>query len=566
LLGPRVTNHSTSRRDFLKSSLISSVATAALGVTVAAQEVISSDNTDHRSFITVSSAAPSMPLRKPWKNAIAVDVPLLLLREDLQDHLATLQRVIGYRYCRIYGFFQDEMGIVGRRSDGHLAFRWVHIDKVLDALQQLRLRPFVNLSPMPVRLASGTKTVFDWELNVSPPKDYSEWGQLVEAFVRHCVDRYGLEEVAQWYFEVWNEPNISDFWPGSREDYWRLYDISAMSLKAVSPRLRVGGPVTARGAWIPEFISHCSTKGVPVDFISTHIYPQDEYAEYPGLRGSPYKPGMFVRDIVKTVRQSVRESELPNLEIHWTEWDCLMPLPDGTIAWNHNPSLDDASGAATVCDLAIAVDGDCDTFGWWTASDLLGQDGIPQSEFSGTYGLLTLNGLPKATFNAFCFLNRLRGGQLDIQHEDLGPGQALVGTSEGERLQILLWHRRLPNVEEQRAWEGTLQIPWRESSKPLLTQERITAGAGSCYETWQLLGTPQNLSLAEHHLLEAHSMPEARLYRPDVKGRQVSYPFRLSPGEVMYLELRSQGAAALPNESVRRELATWYARRREKPK
>jgi len=548
-------SHSFTRRDFIKSSLVSSVATTALGVTGEAQAAASNANAEHPSSITVTRAAPSAPLQKPWKNAIAVDVPLLLQREDLQDHLATLQRAIGYRYCRTYGFFQDEMAIVGRRSDGKLAFRWAQVDKVLDALQRLHLRPFVNLSPMPVRLASGTKTVFDWKLNISPPKDYSEWSALVGAFARHCADRYGLEEIAQWYFEVWNEPNIADFWPGSREDYWRLYDISATALKAVSPRLRVGGPVTARGAWIPEFISHCFTEGVPVDFISTHIYPQDEYAEYPGLQSSPYKPGRFVPDIVRSVRKSVRESALPNLEIHWTEWDCLMPLPDGTIAWNHNPSLDNASGGATVCDLAIAVDEDCETFGWWTASDLLGEDGMPQSEFSGTYGLLTLNGLPKATFNAFCFLNRLRGGRLELQHEDLGPGRGLVATSEGVSLQILLWHRSLPRIEEQGVWEGAVVIPWSESTKPVLIQERIIAGAGSCYETWQSLGTPQNLSLAEHRLLRAHAIPEARLFRPNVQRKLVSHSFRLAPGDVVYLELRPQGVVPLPNESVRQELA-----------
>ena len=79
------------------------------------------------------------------------------------------------------------------------------------------------------------------------------------AFARHCLDRYGLDEIAQWYYEVWNEPNIN-FWTGSQQDYWKLYDASATALKAVSPRLRVGGPVSARAAWVAEMISHCSTQ------------------------------------------------------------------------------------------------------------------------------------------------------------------------------------------------------------------------------------------------------------------------------------------------------------------
>ena len=171
----------TTRREFLKTSLVTSVAAATVGATAMGESAAATPESkaEHPSIITVSNTQPSAPLRKPWKNAFVVDVPLLLLREDLQHHLAILQRDIGYRYCRTFGFFQDEMAIVARRKDGGLAFRWAQVDKVLDALQPLRLRPFLNLFPMPVPLASGTKTFSDMELNVTPPRNYAEWGQLL---------------------------------------------------------------------------------------------------------------------------------------------------------------------------------------------------------------------------------------------------------------------------------------------------------------------------------------------------------------------------------------------------
>jgi xylan 1,4-beta-xylosidase len=559
----------TTRRDFLKTSLVTSVAAATVGVSAMGENATAKPESkaERPSIITVTNAAPSAPLRKPWKNAIATGYAPLLLRDDLQRHLAILQRDIGFRYCRFHGIFHDDMAVVARRKDGSLAFRWAQVDKVLDALQRLGLRPRVELSFMPVALASGTATISDEESNVTPPRDYAEWGRLVGAFARHCLERYGLDEIAQWYYEVWNEPNI-DFWTGSQRDYWKLYDTSAAALKAVSPRLRVGGPVSARGAWVAEMISHCSTQNVPLDFISTHIYPQDEWVEFPGLRGSPHKPGMYLPDVVRSVRETVRRSAMPDLEIDLTEWNSLVPLPDGTIAWNLNPSLDNMSAAAAVCDLATAVDGDCDTFCWWEASDVFEEGGMPQSEFSGTYGLLTLNGLPKATLNAFRFLNRLRGGRLELRHEPLAPGCGLVATAEGESLQVLLWYRDLAvyGVGTQQPWTGTLELPWAESAKPLLVQERIMAGAGSCYETWQSLGSPQNLSPIERHLLEIHAAPEARVFHPDAGNGRVTHDFRLVPGEVLYLELRAQGEAALPTTPLRHELEDWYASRREKSK
>jgi xylan 1,4-beta-xylosidase len=566
LLGPHDPNQvTTTRRDFLRTSFVASVVATTIGVASGTEDpsagpsAIADSKAKRPCLISLTNAKALAPLRMPWKNAIAVGRAYELLRDDLQRHLAVLQRTIGYRYCRFHGLFHDEMAVVARRKDGSLAFRWHQMDKVFDALKQLGLRPFVELSSMPAALASGATTIFDWGFNATPPRDYAEWGRLVEAFARHCLDRYGLEEIAQWYYEVWNEPNLSGFWTGSKEDYWKLYDASATALKSVSPRLRVGGPATARSAWVGDMISHCSAGGVPLDFISTHIYPQDEYVAYPERRGSPHKPGAYAADIVRGVRQTVRHSALPNLEIHYTEWNSLTSSPGEEVSWAANPHVDDLYGAAVACDVATAVDGECDTFCWWTASDVFEESGMPQSEFSCTYGLLTLNGLPKATFNAFSFLNRLRGGRLEVRHDELSSGCGVVATAEGQSCHVLLWHRRLPEAGEQQPWAGVLELPSTESAKPVLVQERITAGAGSCWETWQALGRPQNLSPIEHHLLEVHAVPEARLFRPEAHNSRVTHDFRLAPGEVLYLELRPQEAAALPKTALRQELKAWEA-------
>jgi xylan 1,4-beta-xylosidase len=277
---------------------------------------------------------------------------------------------------------------------------------------------------------------------------------------------------------------------------------------------------------------------------------------------------MYIPDVVRGVRETVRRSAMPDLEIDLTEWNNLVPLPDGTIAWAANPSLDEAFAAADVCDIATAVDADCDTFCWWEASDVFEEGGMSLSEFSGVYGLLTLNGIPKATFNAFRFLSRLRGGRLELRHEPLAVGCGLVATTGEGNPQVLLWHRDLTayGVGTQQPWTGTIKMPWAESAKPLLVQERITPGTGSCYETWQALGSPQDLSPIEHHLLEGHAAPEGQVFHPDANSGEVSHDFRLLPGEVVYLALRAQGEAALPTTPQRHELAEWYAARRGKPK
>jgi len=109
------------------------------------------------------------------------------------------------------------------------------------------VRPFVEISFMPKKLALRQDVhPFWYKQIVSPPKDYTKWDDLMRAFAQHLVDRYGVDEVAQWYFEVWNEPNI-DFWTGDPKQatYFELHDHTARALKSVNSRLRVGGPATS---------------------------------------------------------------------------------------------------------------------------------------------------------------------------------------------------------------------------------------------------------------------------------------------------------------------------------
>ena len=119
---------------------------------------------------------------------------------------------------------------------------------------------------MPHKLAGPAAicTSFWYHPNVSPPKDYAKWDDLITEFTQHLVDRYGIDEVASWYFEVWNEPNL-DFWAGtpSSKPTTSSTTIPRAHIKAVSPRLRVGGPATAQAAWVGDMIRARNQAKIP---------------------------------------------------------------------------------------------------------------------------------------------------------------------------------------------------------------------------------------------------------------------------------------------------------------
>lgn len=491
-------------------------------------------------MILIQSRQRSAPLRRPWKNGIAVGRAYDLTRADLLAHFGWLQREIGFRTCRFHAVFHDDMAVAQRRPDGSIGYRWHHVDKVYDALLALGLRPFVELNPMPAALASGSETMFHYRMNVTPPREWGEWHDLVRAFTTHCVERYGLPEVRQWHFEVWNEPNLSAFWSGTKEDYFQLYAHAARAVKSVDPELRVGGPASSKAHWLDDLITFCHRENVPLDFLSTHLYPQDEFVEFPDRATSPHRPGEFFGDVVRAAKQTVANSAMPHLPIHWTEWNTQLATSSADVSWGENRHVDSLAGGSFVVRNMVELDDAADTFTYWVASDIFEEGPIPNAPFSHTYGLLTPQGLPKATANAFRFLERLRGPRLALELRDPPPFGGGVATLEGEAVHVLLWNDVPPEHPSAAAWRDTLRVelPAEAASRWLVTTARITAGAGSAFETWEDIGKPANLSPSQFALLRHHAEPACSAELTVPLDGVFESVVTLAPNEVLHLEIR----------------------------
>jgi len=510
-------------------------------------------------MITIEQQRDGATLRMPWKNAIAVGRAYDLTRGDLLEQLAFLQKRIGYRYCRFHALFHDDMQVVVRTPDGRIRYQWREIDMIYDRLLEMGLKPFVELNPTPAALASGEQTMFHYEMNVTPPSSFSEWGELVEAFARHLVERYGLEEVRSWYFEVWNEPNLPAFWSGTQEDYWSLYASSARALKRVDAGLRVGGPATSKASWITDFIQYCSSKDVPVDFVSTHLYAQDEYVEYRDREGSPHEVGMFFIDTVRSVQQKVAASPLPDLQIHWTEWNSLMAASTKGVTWCDNRFVDCAVAAPMIVRNCLALDDAADTLCWWVASDIFEEAPLPTAPFTCTYGLLTPQGIPKASFNAFDLMNRMTGFRMTFRF-DAEPPPACGGyaTEEGGVTRVLLFNQHLLEHAEQRTWRDAISVAAPAARYRIITVH-VGAGAGSAHETWERIGSPLNPTRGEMDLLRAHSQPDYKAWIAAAANGTLTLDVELGPDELLYIDIAPVGESSGGIDVDADLLAEWEA-------
>jgi len=276
---------------------------------------------------------------------------------------------LGATSVRAHAILHDDNAVVSRHSDGSLRFDFSTVDAIYDQVLGLGLRPVVELSFMPAALARDPRqTVFSYRGIISPPADWAEWRQLVSQLASHLVHRYGTTEVAEWGFEVWNEPNLAVFWPGSQKDYLRLYDEAARAIKAVDPRLRVGGPATAAAEWIELLASHAAAEGVPLDFVSTHTYGNLPIDARPALERHFYD----------------------NTPVWWTEW--------GAGSTHFGPVHDSVLGAPFILSGFLSAQGRVDRLAYWVISDHFEELGRPQRLFHNGFGLLTVGNLRKPRY------------------------------------------------------------------------------------------------------------------------------------------------------------------------
>ena len=209
---------------------------------------------------------------KMWRKCVGAGRANEGLRADWQEQLREVKKDCGFEYIRMHGLLHDDMGVYFEDEKGNPIYNWQYIDQLYDFLLSIDVKPFVELSFMPKALASGDKTCFWWQGNVTPPKSYDKWAGLITALTQHFTERYGKEEVKTWYFEVWNEPNLSHFYTSTMEEYFKLYDYTAKAVKRVSTDYRVGGPASAGSGWTKELIEYCYKNNSPIDFISAHSY------------------------------------------------------------------------------------------------------------------------------------------------------------------------------------------------------------------------------------------------------------------------------------------------------
>lgn len=445
---------------------------ACLTVTLAAAPLVAQSG----ETITIDASAPTRPFPHFWEHMFGSGRAVLSLRDSYREDLRAVRRVTDIEYVRFHAIFHDEIGVYTEGKHREPIYNFSYVDQVYDGLLANGVRPFVELSFMPGQLAAHeARHSFWYHPIVSPPKSYDRWDAMISAFARHLIERYGIEEVSRWYFEVWNEPNL-DFWAGQpkQSSYWTLYDHTARSLKAVDARLRVGGPATAQAAWVPEFIRHCKQNNIPVDFVSTHVYGDDTAKDVFHTNEHIARNHMVCRAVQK-VHAEIQASPLPSLPLIWSEFNA---------SWSNHAEVTDAPYMGPwLAETVRQCDGLTQDMAYWTFSDVFEEQGVVKSPFYGGFGLIAAGGIPKPSFNAFALLHQLG------EQRFAGDAEGTLITRRADGAVVLAIWNYADAATTVAARRVTLKLQHLDASGASV--QVLDSGHGNVLPAYERMGSPR---------------------------------------------------------------------------
>jgi len=511
----------------------------------------------------VNFQSEGIALKHNFKTMLCVGSARQFLYADIQDMVRRVQDEIGYRYVKFHGILSDEMMVYDEDADGNPFYSFVLIDKVLDFLRSVGLKPLVQLSFMPVKLASEPARLVDHgSYNTSPPKSMSRWAELVRALVTHMIRRFGREEVLTWLFCVWNEADSPSNMFGWEDEYLfrEFYRRTYATVKEIDPALPFGTPSLLVNpdrpdSWTGRFLQYCSEYNCMPDFLNVHYYDNNFQAGFsePSGDGSEHSlaqqartaplaedPFSFNR-FIDNFKQTARQYRLQNIPIYLTEWNLTV---------SHRDPVNDTCFKACYLTKNLLQNYDrLASYGYWCLSDFHEEMLIPDALFHGGLGLFTYNGIPKAHYHAFRFLGKL-GDVL------LATAYGYMVTRKGDGIVMILYNyehysrlyaRRISFGEgagdryagfaNMTGARFTMHLERFPAAGCYIREHVINKDSGSSFDAWTRMGSPTLENAEDYRLLKDASSPALYLRREKVTDGCLSYSAELKPLEVRLVEI-----------------------------
>ncbi len=515
--------------------------------------------------IQIDAAKPGAALKPIWRFFGADEANYAYLKNgsELLGELGALKKdAVFFRTHNLLTTGKGEHGLKWGSTNaytedaaGNPVYDWTIVDRIFDTYRSNGVRPYVQIGfmpqalsvkPEPYRRAFSNVTFQEFCAGWShPPKDYAKWEELVYQWAKHCVEKYGEQEVLHWYWQTWNEPN-NPYWGGTREEFFKLHDHSIRAVRRAIPKAKIGGPDNADGKggdFLEAFLKHSRTS-TPLDFVSFHAKGKPKQIEGHVRMGL----STHLSEIDGAFAVIAKFSEFKNTPIVIGESD-----PEGCaackgphLAYRNGTMYSSYTAATFPRKLDLAAKHGVNLEGALTWSF----EFEDQPYFAGFRSLAT-NGIDKPVLNVFRMFSRMSGERLPVQSDGAVPLDALLKTGvqekpdvsalaarDGNRITILAWHYHDDDVAGIEA-AITLDIKGAPAGSPKITRTLIDKTHSNAFTSWQTLGSPQTPTADQIRLMENASQLAPASDKTDVKsaGGHCEITFTLARQGVTFLEL-----------------------------
>lgn len=484
------------------------------------------------------------------------------LRSDVQQQLRQAKTDLNLEYVRLRDIFSDSLSIYYEDARKNSVFNWRTLDSVFDFLVSLQLKPLAEIGYMPSDLASK-KQYAGWlyHPNVSSPKSYGKWANLIRQFISHYISRYGIQEVRSWYFELWTNPNLkleNGYWNESMEAFFHFYQVTYEALRQADPQLQLGTPnfsYPTGMSWYNAFFAFARKNGIRPDYISIHSYGiADGQAENNRSltlshyhTGSAHSTGFeliapqkdYLRQQIDDVHACAEQHGFGALEILVSDWNITYLPQDYT--------RDTCFMAPYVLYCYSRLLGKAKGLSFWSLSDIHGEFFYSDTMFHGGPGLMDYHGVPKASYLALSFIGRLSRQILDV-------GEHYILAKQGDGFQLILFNLafydqtyRVPNPtaltysQRYHVFEDVHSLDFHitlaaQPGAYTITHERISRDAGSSYDIWMKMGQPTDLRNGLlFKYLQDRSIPE--IYIEHATGPEIVFHAMVEPHGAVFITI-----------------------------
>jgi len=379
--------------------------------------------------------------RHSWEGYASVDQAYWLRHKNVLEQIEMAHKELKVTNIRTVGMLDDAMSVLGndpktwRDKDRKPRFNFRVLDNVFESLLQMGVNPVVSTNFMPTLMAVSPGLVFKTG-GSAPPLDYTEWENLIVELTKHLVNHFGVNVVEKWDFEVWNEPNLDYFWKDAdKKEFFKLWEITYRAIKSVNPKIRIGGPTTARAEWIPEFIEFGKKNNCAADYIIVHVYNNDsEFAALSPFDGPQSdkinKSPNFLPAVVRGARKQMDELGYKG-ELHFNEW--------GRSWFPTDETRDTQYEAAFIIKSLAECSQYADRMTYWCLTDNFDQAGFASEAFYGGFGMLSMDGLKKPAYKAFELLGKLGDKRVSIKSDTNDVMQNAIATKSKTGFQFLFY-------------------------------------------------------------------------------------------------------------------------------